>query len=433
MAQDQALSQRIRKDYRQASLTAKDRAMLDYTDKLVRDRLSVGVADHEALRRVGFSNADIFDITLVVANFMLANTLTDAFGLEYHENLHHVFVDEAALAESSGVAAFSLATLLPGDEIWLNAPTPVAVSSPGRPLLVYTWDWTHPDSVDGLGYLAAWQHRYVSLGLAVLSVLAPEFPFAKEPDAARRAIQRLGVTASTALVPSYRTWRGANNTFWPAWHLVDGTGTVRGRHHGPGGYAAIEQTIQAVLRETGHVVAADLEEPIAPRHRAGVMVFAPTPPLYAVYDKGRLAQPELAAAEGRVVDLTMPQVRLPGALYASGRWLVRPDGLELAEGAGSLVVSYRGAGVAAVLGHSGTGAIVDVRLDDRPPGEAAGRDARSGTVDVAVPGLFELLDGPFGEHVLRLETVSPGFRVHAMTFLSAPATAPGPWPTRMVE
>lgn len=427
MAQDEGLSRQIRRDYRKAALNAKDRAMLEYTEKLVRDRLSVGPDDHERLRMAGFSNADVLDITLVVANFMLANTLTDAFGLEYHENLHHVFVDETTPADPVGTID-GIETLLPGDEIWLNnPPTPVAPLH-GRPLLVYAWDWTHPASRDGLPYLVAWYDRYARHGLGVLALLAPEFPFAKDPLAAQAAIRRLGLTLPVALVPSFRTWRGANNTFWPAWQIVGPDGAIRFRHNGPGGYHAVEREIQALVRVSGALI-----EPASALHRPGTRVFDPTPPLYAIYEKGRLGHPEAASADGRVVDFTEPDAKTPGMLYVHGQWLVRPDGLQLADSHGSVVVRYQGAGVTAVLGHRDGRATALVRLDGAPPGAAAGRDVLNDRLQIDRPGLFHIIGTPFGEHKVRLEGESPGFTVHAMTFLPGLASEPGPWPVTMVD
>ncbi|MGQ0569792.1 MAG: hypothetical protein ACT4P5_09715 [Armatimonadota bacterium] len=430
------MSRQIRRDYRKAAVSPQDRTMLEYVEKLARERWTVTAEDHERLHRVGFTDADILDITLVVANFMLANTLTDAFGLEYHENLHHIFVEDSVSLETplpTATGASALETLFPGDEVWLNSPpiSPDALS--GRPVLLYYWDWTQAASLDGLPYLSAWHARYAAYGLVALLILAPEFPFAKEPGAASGAVRRLGIALPVVLAPSFRTWQGANNAFWPVWHVIDSQGTLRFRHHGSGGYQRIEGAVQAVSQDGVHQTVPDVMEPLAPLHRPGTRVFEPTTQLYAVYDKGRLGHPEAAGVEGRIVDFVEPKEKTPGILYVDGQWQVRPDGLQLAGDRGTLTVRYQGAGVVAVLGHPGAVAGATIRLDGATPGAAAGRDVRDGRVQLDDPRLYEIIRGPFGAHELRVESATPGLTIYAMTFLPGLSGEPGPWPVRVVE
>jgi hypothetical protein len=302
----------------------------------------------------------------------------------------------------------------------------------GRPVLLYYWDWTHPGSLEGLPYLEAWSHRYAAHGVAVLLALAPEFPFAREPEAARRAVERLGITLPVVLLPSYRTWRGANNTFWPALYLLDATGELRHKHNGPGGYAGVERAIQELLRDDHRgldlpdiLEPSDLE-PVEPEPGTPSLQN-PTPQAYAVYDKGRLGHREAAGAEGQVVDFVEPPTRADGLLYVSGRWYVRPEGLELVEGRGVVSVRFQGAGAAAVLGCPADGCAVRVMLDGAPAAtEARGR--HEGRVLIEQAGLYELFRGQFGTHDLRLECDEPGFVVYALSFTSANESRPAQEP-----
>ncbi|QQS18191.1 hypothetical protein IPL68_06185 [Candidatus Saccharibacteria bacterium] len=49
------------------------------------------------------------------------------------------------------------------------------------------------------------------------------------------------------------------NQYWPAKYLIDKDGQVRYTHFGEGDYAETEQTIQALLKESGKTVTAKLE------------------------------------------------------------------------------------------------------------------------------------------------------------------------------
>ncbi len=72
-------------DYRQAQVTAAERAMLDYAVKLTREPASMVEADVEALRLRGFSDAAILDINLVTSYFAFVNRLADGLGVELED------------------------------------------------------------------------------------------------------------------------------------------------------------------------------------------------------------------------------------------------------------------------------------------------------------------------------------------------------------
>ena len=72
-------------DYRQAEVTAAERAMLDYAVKLTREPASMVEADVEALRLQGFSDSAILDINLVTSYFAFVNRLADGLGVELED------------------------------------------------------------------------------------------------------------------------------------------------------------------------------------------------------------------------------------------------------------------------------------------------------------------------------------------------------------
>jgi len=55
--------------------------MLDYVVKLTKDATKVGRADHENLRRNGFDDKSILQITLIAAWFNYINRVADALGV----------------------------------------------------------------------------------------------------------------------------------------------------------------------------------------------------------------------------------------------------------------------------------------------------------------------------------------------------------------
>ena len=55
--------------------------MLDYVEQLTRDATRIGPAYHKELRRVGFDDRAILQITLIASWFNYINRVADALGV----------------------------------------------------------------------------------------------------------------------------------------------------------------------------------------------------------------------------------------------------------------------------------------------------------------------------------------------------------------
>ncbi len=71
----------LRRDYTQAKISAADRAMLDYVVQVTRDATQVSPATHAVLRKAGFDDKAILQITLIAAFFNYINRVADALGV----------------------------------------------------------------------------------------------------------------------------------------------------------------------------------------------------------------------------------------------------------------------------------------------------------------------------------------------------------------
>jgi uncharacterized peroxidase-related enzyme len=71
----------LRRDYTTAPISEQDRVMLDYVVKLTKDATKCSQMDHEALRRVGFDDKGILQITLIASWFNYINRVADALGV----------------------------------------------------------------------------------------------------------------------------------------------------------------------------------------------------------------------------------------------------------------------------------------------------------------------------------------------------------------
>lgn len=79
---DDARVAQVAEDYRQADVSDREQAMLDYGVKLTREPANVSESDVETLRSAGFSDRDVLDITLITSYFNFVNRIAEGLGVE---------------------------------------------------------------------------------------------------------------------------------------------------------------------------------------------------------------------------------------------------------------------------------------------------------------------------------------------------------------
>lgn len=75
-------------NWRAADLDARQRAMLGFAEKVTKASAEVEEADREALRAVGFTDRDIWDIASVVGFFSMSNRMASAVGMQPNPEYH---------------------------------------------------------------------------------------------------------------------------------------------------------------------------------------------------------------------------------------------------------------------------------------------------------------------------------------------------------
>lgn len=75
---DPILGEQMVMNYRAARLPKRQRAMLDFATKLTAEPWTIGDDDRDALRKAGFSERDIWDISAVAAFFNMSNRVASA-------------------------------------------------------------------------------------------------------------------------------------------------------------------------------------------------------------------------------------------------------------------------------------------------------------------------------------------------------------------
>ena len=78
---DDALVEAMATDYRTASLTEADRAIVEYALQITEDASRITRDDHARLRAVGFDDTGSLQITMIAAWFNYINRMADALGV----------------------------------------------------------------------------------------------------------------------------------------------------------------------------------------------------------------------------------------------------------------------------------------------------------------------------------------------------------------
>lgn len=83
-----ALGEQMVMNFRAADLDARQTAMLEFADKLTRTPHAMVESDREALRAVGFSDRDIWDIASVASFFNMSNRMASAVDMRPNDEYH---------------------------------------------------------------------------------------------------------------------------------------------------------------------------------------------------------------------------------------------------------------------------------------------------------------------------------------------------------
>jgi uncharacterized peroxidase-related enzyme len=88
MSGDPALGEALVMNYRVANLDARTRAMLDFAVQMTTASATIEEADRQALRDVGFTDADIWDIANVAGFFNMTNRVASATAMQPNPDYH---------------------------------------------------------------------------------------------------------------------------------------------------------------------------------------------------------------------------------------------------------------------------------------------------------------------------------------------------------
>lgn len=81
MTLDEALSEAIKKDFRTAEISSKEKVMLEYVEKITIKPAQITRMDIDSLRDAGFDDVAILQINLIASWFNYINRVADGLGV----------------------------------------------------------------------------------------------------------------------------------------------------------------------------------------------------------------------------------------------------------------------------------------------------------------------------------------------------------------
>ena len=243
-------------------------------------------------------------------------------------------------------------------------------------MLVDFWTYTCINWLRTLPYVRAWAQRYQQ-GLVVIGVHTPEFPFERNVDNVRRAVQQMRIEYPIVIDNDYAIWRAFNNQYWPALYLVDGRGRVRQHQFGEGEYDTSERAIQRLLKEAG---ASGVSDGVVSVDGSGFEAAADwsslrSPETYVGYDRTQNFASRDAARLDQRRTYRAPSRLALNQWSLAGDWTMGRTATVLNKAPGQILYRFHARDVHLVMGPSRPESPVPIPRDDRRP--TTGRRSRS--------------------------------------------------------
>jgi thiol-disulfide isomerase/thioredoxin len=306
---------------------------------------------------------------------------------------------------------------------WINASALTPADLRGKAVLVEFWTYTCINWLRTHPYVRAWAEKYKDQGLVVIGVHTPEFPFEKDLDNVRRAVQDTSIGYPVAVDSDYAIWRAFRNRYWPAFYFVDAQGRIRHHQFGEGQYEQSEKIIQRLLAEAGSgSIGPELVSPGGHGIEAAAdWANLRSPENYVGYERTENFSSSGGAVLGKRRSYAVP-ARLGLNHWAlSGDWTMERGHATLDAAEGRIAYRFHARDLHLVMGSSSPMRPLRFRvmIDGAPPGADHGLDVDAdGGGSVLEPRLYQLVrqSGAIADRTFEIGFLDPGVRAYAVTF-----------------
>lgn len=284
-------------------------------------------------------------------------------------------------------------------------------------VLVDFWTYSCINCQRTLPYIKAWDDKYSSQGLEIVSIHTPEFAFEKDQTNVANAVKDFDIKYPVVMDNDYGTWNAFSNQAWPHKYLIDIDGYVVYDHAGEGNYDVTENEIQKALAERASVLGISTTVPTGTVAPSGTVTVDSrelgSPETYFGSRRNEFLANGTAFTNG-MQSLTLPTRLKLNNLYLSGSWNFSSEYAET-NGETSIAYKYQAKNVYFVA-NAKTPIKIKILIDGKPAGAMAGSDVGvDGTVTIKENKLYHLVSGTdYASHTLQI--IIPGAGLDAYTF-----------------
>jgi cytochrome c biogenesis protein CcdA/thiol-disulfide isomerase/thioredoxin len=292
---------------------------------------------------------------------------------------------------------------------WLNTDQPFSMDElEGKVVLVDFWTYSCINCVRTIPHLRELYDKYEKYGLEIIAVHSPEFPFERNEDNVRKAIEELNISWPVVLDNDFSQWNAYNNRYWPAQFFIDGSGDIRYFHFGEGAYEEGEQVIRDLLEENG----AELENSGA-LEVSDEGLSQRTPEIYLGYTRSKNFASADDFERDTLTSFEKKEYLEPGEWSLDGEWIIRNDFIEI-DGDGELELLFEGKDIFIVIEPKNEGSLISVEINGNKPEDTA--DVINGELKPNSSRLYHLASfGDSYEKILKLK-ISGHVRLFTFTF-----------------
>lgn len=295
---------------------------------------------------------------------------------------------------------------------WLNSPPLSMKSLEGKVVLIDFWTYSCINCQRTLPILKKWWEKYSKLGLVIIGAHSPEFEFEKDVENVRKALKKYDISWPVVLDNNMAVWQSYANHYWPAKYLVDHRGKIIYTHFGEGNYIETELKIQSALKDAGFQVS----DQMVVGSDQSFSESGQTPELY------------FGSLRGQVENIPSDISLKTDLIYSLGKWNLEKEYLQHARQTKDLddlvILLYKARDVYLVMeSEDGSSIRVYITLDGVGlSSEVAGNDMEfdeegRSYIEVRFSTLYHLISTQtFGDHTLRLSSLSDKLRLFAFTF-----------------
>jgi thiol-disulfide isomerase/thioredoxin len=304
-----------------------------------------------------------------------------------------------SLALASGFAGSERnAPEFTGLDGWMNTNAPISVAGlRGKVLLVNFWTYSCINCRRTIPYLKRWQSEYGALGLQVIGIHTPEFGFEHDRANVDTYLRQTGISYPVGQDNNFRTWDAWDNEVWPGFYIVNRDGRIVQVYEGEDHAHEMEGAIRGLLGLAQADYGVPGDDPDFSSIGSPEMYFGsvhPTP-------QDRRQSPRLGEADYSFVTTS----RL-NEYQLNGLWSRNGEPLVLRSSRGALRLRFSAAKLHLVA-SAPEPATVRISVDGH---------ARQ-SAEISWPTLYTLVNGQtYGEHLLELETDTPGLALFSATF-----------------